>query len=216
MTHGSERDQLSLAWEAMLRRLGLGDGAAEFHALAEAYGDGERPYHNLHHIARCVEELRGLPDGLLADRNAVETAIFFHDVVYRPHMYDNEGESAAFAERSLHRLGASQAFINAVRELILDTRHTATPFTSDGLYMADIDLAILGRPDEEFDEYEGQIRHEYAWVPIEEYRRGRAKILRTFLARPTVYRTEHFRRRYEAAARANLARSIATLESANG
>ena len=77
--------------------------------------------------------------------------------------------------------------------------------------MIDVDLAILGTPAERFDEYERQVRDEYSWVPGFLFRRKRREILTAFLARPHVYNTERFRVRYEAVARANLARSIERL-----
>jgi predicted metal-dependent HD superfamily phosphohydrolase len=42
----------------------------------------------------------------------------------------------------------------------------------------------------------------------------RAKILKSFLARPQIYSTQFFRDKYEAQARFNLVRSIAQLEGA--
>jgi predicted metal-dependent HD superfamily phosphohydrolase len=80
----------------------------------------------------------------------------------------------------------------------------------------DIDLSILGGPPDEFDAYERAIRHEYAHVPGEAFASGRARILRGFLARGWIYATELFRERYETAARENLRRSLARLESSGG
>jgi predicted metal-dependent HD superfamily phosphohydrolase len=79
--------------------------------------------------------------------------------------------------------------------------------------LIDVDLAILGAPAERFDEYEQQVRAEYSWVPGVLFKRKRREILEGFLRRPTVYSTEHFRGRYEVAARANLSRSIHQLEA---
>ncbi len=50
-----------------------------------------------------------------------------------------------------------------------------------------------------------------SWVPGFLFRRKRREILDAFLARPHIYNTTHFRERYEAVARANLARSIERL-----
>lgn len=62
-----------------------------------------------------------------------------------------------------------------------------------------------------FAEYEAQVAREYAWVPREIYVRERTKILQSFLDREWIYTTDAFRARYEAAARRNLAWSIAQL-----
>ena len=64
---------------------------------------------------------------------------------------------------------------------------------------------------ERFDEYEGQIRQEFSWVPDAAYRSARARILAQFLDRPVLYHTAHFRDRLENQARANLSRSLNAL-----
>jgi predicted metal-dependent HD superfamily phosphohydrolase len=74
----------------------------------------------------------------------------------------------------------------------------------------DIDLAILAADPAEFDEYERAIRAEYAWVPDENYRAARAKILQSFLDRERIYRTAPFAGR-EARARANIERALSRL-----
>ena len=76
-----------------------------------------------------------------------------------------------------------------------------------------MDLSILGRDPEQFAEFERSIRTEYAWVPESTYRAVRADILGAFLARSPLYLTEHFRRKYEAAARRNLEAAIARLRA---
>ncbi len=82
---------------------------------------------------------------------------------------------------------------------------------SDAALLTDIDLSILGQPEKRFDEYESQIRQEYAWVPEPVYRVERAKILRKFLARKRVFATEWFQKKYEDAARQNLQSSVKKL-----
>jgi predicted metal-dependent HD superfamily phosphohydrolase len=77
--------------------------------------------------------------------------------------------------------------------------------------LVDVDLWILGAAEERFEEYEGQVREEYGWVPGPIYRRKRRAILESFVSRPTIYSTGRFIERYERQARANLARSIARL-----
>jgi predicted metal-dependent HD superfamily phosphohydrolase len=76
----------------------------------------------------------------------------------------------------------------------------------------DIDLSILGAAPERFDEYEKQIRDEYAWVPGFVFRRKRAEILEGFLARPAIFSTPMFFQQLERAARDNLQRSLDQLK----
>ena len=81
----------------------------------------------------------------------------------------------------------------------------------DASAITDIDLTILGAERARFDEYEADIRREYAFVPEDQFRRRRREILQSFLARPAIYATPWFHERYEARARENLSRSIGAL-----
>ena len=94
------------------------------------------------------------------------------------------------------------------------TRHHGLPEGADARLLVDIDLAILGRPRGEFDEYEANIRKEYLFVSWPEYRPARSAVLRSFMDRPAIYSTDYFRRKYENRARANLERSLDNLEDA--
>ena len=150
------------------------------------------------------------------DPDAVEFALWFHDVIYDIGSRNNEEESARIAREAALALGLSKTWADRVSGLILATRHAATPVEADAQLVVDIDLSILGQPWQRFDAYEEEIRTEYAPV-IEErgaarFNAGRADILRRFLARPAIYSTEPFREKYEAPARANLRRSIERLE----
>jgi predicted metal-dependent HD superfamily phosphohydrolase len=98
-----------------------------------------------------------------------------------------------------------------IAALVLITRHGDPPKIRDGEILLDIDLSNLGREPKTFAVYDAQFRQEYNWVPDAEYRRGRAEILGGFLGRPTIYRTEFFRKRLESQARENLSRAIRTL-----
>jgi len=81
----------------------------------------------------------------------------------------------------------------------------------DAAFFLDMDLAILGAPPALFDSYEAAVRREYSWVDANAWRSGRAAVLKKFLARPTIFHTELFRRRFEEQARRNLSRSLASL-----
>ncbi len=51
----------------------------------------------------------------------------------------------------------------------------------------DMDLSILGAPEATFDRYEASVRVEYAHVPEQTFRTGRAAILERFLARAPLF-----------------------------
>ena len=82
---------------------------------------------------------------------------------------------------------------------------------NDEQLLVDVDLAILGAPPDRFDEYETQVRREYAHVPETDFRARRKRILEGFLSRPRLYATAAFFDSHEQQARANLRRSIGRL-----
>ncbi len=79
----------------------------------------------------------------------------------------------------------------------------------------DIDLSILGRDEQTFEEYEKGVRMEYGWVHEDSFRKGRTEILNGFLERDSIYQTGYFREKYEEKARDNLRHSISLLKSGN-
>ena len=185
---------------------------AEIGSVLDAYEHPARHYHNLFHINDCQGEFRGAK-ALFRDPAAASAALIFHDTVYDPTRHDNEERSADWAELVLADAAVPRAFIDTVRRLILATKHQAVPSDPDAQLVADIDLAILGRPLKEFRRYEWAIRQEYAHVPDVAFAAGRAKVLRHFLGRPSIYATPTFRARYEVSARRNLERALAKWEA---
>ena len=175
------------------------------------YQEPIRHYHNLRHISHCLQEFDSVRENS-AHPDALETAIWFHDVIYDPARNDNEQQSADLARRVLTECGADQAFAAEVAELIMVTLHDRPPCTTDGKLLADIDLSGLGQDPAGFDRDGDAIREEYRHVPDPQFGAGRASLLRRFLDRPHVYYTAVFRDRYEAAARSNLQRTLRRLE----
>jgi predicted metal-dependent HD superfamily phosphohydrolase len=196
-------------WHELWSRLGAqGGGAATFAQLAAAYAEPTRAYHNAEHIRDCLGQF-DLNRHLAQHPDEVEVALWFHDVVYVPGAADNEEQSAQRARAAL--AAVSREKIDRIPQLILATRHTTLATLPDEQFICDVDLSILGREPEVFDEFERRIRREYAWVPEPIYRRERSAVLSEFLRRPSIYQTEPFRHRYELTARANLKRNIAAL-----
>jgi predicted metal-dependent HD superfamily phosphohydrolase len=192
--------------------LGIGNEAGCFDALLAAYSEKHRHYHTARHIDHCLRELdTALP---LAQQPAeVELALWFHDAIYDPHSSKNEERSADWACELLARHRTSADRIQRVRDHILATRHEAVASHPDSRLVVDIDLSILGVDEPAYEEFEVNVRQEYKWVPSILFRRKRAEILESFLARPQIYTTDLFRDRYEARARINLARAITALRS---
>jgi predicted metal-dependent HD superfamily phosphohydrolase len=202
---------ISLArWAQPWAELGL-TARMELHAdLRKRYSERHRSYHTLHHLAECLE-LLAKTRALAEEPNEVEIALWFHDAIYEPRRGDNEERSAKWAAREIRRAGGDLAQQQRLSALVMVTKHDGEAQTPDEALLSDIDLAILGVGPKRFEEYERQIREEYAYVPTAQFRPGRRKVLTAFLERPRIYYTDWFRERYEAAARRNLERSLARL-----
>lgn len=170
-----------------------------YDALVARYSEPHRRYHTLTHLEECFAAFDEIA-GLAEHPAEVELALWFHDAIYDTRRSDNEQRSADWAR---------SACGEQVARLVMVTRHDAVPVANDEKVLVDADLWILGAPEKRFDQYEVQVREEYGWVPGPIYRRRRREILQGFLARPAIYSTDTFLRRYEARARANLARSLA-------
>jgi predicted metal-dependent HD superfamily phosphohydrolase len=203
-------------WVDLCRSAGAkGDPVYVLARVTALYSEPHRAYHTLQHVAHCLREFRAV--ARLAKRPLeVEMAIWFHDAVYDTHATDNEERSSDLAAQCLTALKLPVALIRRVGKLILATRHRAIPRDIDEKLLVDLDLAILGRPREEFWEYEHNVRREFEWVPEDQFRTARAKILQDFLDRSSIYFTEPFRKKYESRARKNLAESISRLTAPAG
>jgi len=200
-------------WSRLWTRLGAqGDGGPVFLDLVEAYSEPARAYHTAAHIADCLDQL-DLHQNLAQSPDQVEAALWFHDAIYVPLATDNEDRSAGLAETVLRAAGVRLEVARRVADLILTTRHTAIPQDPDARLLCDIDLSILGRDPSRFEQFEQQIRQEYARVPELLYRHGRSRILSGFLQRASIYQTPAFVAEYETQARRNLEGALVRLST---
>jgi len=199
-------------WNTLWKRIGAkGSGEDAYEELISLYGESHRAYHNFVHVVHLLREFDEIL-GLIENPNQVEVALWYHDAIYDTRAEDNEEKSAELVERRLAKSGISKEFIDEVKKMILATKHGKTPQDKDTKYLIDIDLSILGKPIKEFDEYERDIRFEYAWVPENQFKERRRAILQEFLGRDSIYLTNFFKQRYENQARCNLERSITQLK----
>ena len=179
--------------------------------LVARYAEPHRRYHTLQHLGECIAAFDPVV-ALAAHPGEVEATLWFHDAVYDVKAHDNEVRSAAWAERALLDAGVPIEPARRVHALVLATRHDALPTSADAWLVVDIDLSILGAEPARFDEYEHQIRQEYAWVANDVFRMKRRELLLHFLNCPFLYGTAYFRGRLEHRARENLRRSVEQLE----
>lgn len=183
--------------------------------LQERYAEPQRAYHSWRHVS----ELLAYWDETQADLRrplAVLAAILFHDAVYEPFAKDNEAKSAnlllAKAANWLSSDDLALAYVCILATTAHELAHDlAGDMQNDMARFLDMDLAILAAPAERFDEYEAEVRREYAAAPDAAFRVGRRQVLERFLARQKLFFSDWGAARFEAAARQNLTRSIAAL-----
>ena len=176
--------------------------------LAEAYGEPQRHYHTLDHIAAVVADA-----GRLRDRfeqpDAAVLALFLHDVVYDPLRRDNEARSSDKLELWLGRR-IDAGVLATCRRAIEATASHAAQGNADLDLILDIDMAILGASPDAYGRYAEGVAREYLPVyGFDAYAVGRAKLfLEPTLARGALFLTEPFAA-LEDQARANMAEELA-------
>jgi len=196
------------------KRIGAqSDPDPEFTKLQTVYSQPQRFYHNIKHIGNCLVDLDSAKH--LTDRlDLVELAIWYHDVIYDTQAKDNEEKSAQLAYDVCMTAKLPEELAKEAAALILATKHRGVPDGMNARILVDVDLSILGKQVQEFDEYEKNIRKEYSWVSEDQFKQGRSNILQMFLHRAkkdALYSTDFFRNKYEAQAKRNLQRSIDSL-----
>jgi predicted metal-dependent HD superfamily phosphohydrolase len=178
--------------------------------LLAAYADPVRGYHDTRHLSEVLDRLDELAAAAADfDPIVVALAAWFHDAVYdgRP---DAEERSAAWAETALAAL--EPELVGEVARLVrLTETHRPAPDDRNGCALSDADLAILAAAQDRYDEYVADVRREYAHVPDDDFRVGRAAVLSDLLAKPRLFHTAHAHQHWEPAARANVEAELARL-----
>ncbi|MFF2082202.1 metal-dependent phosphohydrolase [Nocardia sp. NPDC058176] len=175
------------------------------------YAEPHRRYHTQTHLAVMLAAIDELA-AVAADPAAVRYAAFFHDAIYAVSRADNEERSAELARDVLESLGAAPQLVAEVARLVVLTRgHDPEAGDANGAVLCDADLVVLAGTSQEYAAYTAAVRAEYAAVPDDLFRSGRAAVLRKLAEQPRLFRTALAHDRYEERARANLAAELADL-----
>ena len=199
-------DRFGALWQRLVASPPSPDAAAVYGTLAAALGAPNRHYHTLDHIRDCIDRVDRVAERL-AQPDAVEVALWFHDAILEPGAADNERRSAQLFVDCAQ--GASAALRQRVVRLILATAHSASIAFDDRAYIVDIDLAGLAEPWDEFIRKGELLRREAVFQRDDAYYRNQVTFLGRLLSRRWIFATEYFRRNHEAAARSNLERLLA-------
>lgn len=196
-------------WKKLMRSFGLAENQEVYNYIIKKHSESHRAYHNLTHISDCLTRLDA-EELAAADRNNLELAFWFHDVIYDSLGKENELKSALKA-KELMSGQLDEVALDIVYELILITKHNELPRNDKEALIMDIDVSILGRSEAEYLAYTKAIRKEYKLIPMFLYKRKRKEILQSFLRRETLYFTDKYRKEFEGKARENISREIELL-----
>ncbi|MCM2427787.1 HD domain-containing protein [Streptomyces sp. RKAG337] len=179
--------------------------------LLGRWSEEQRWYHTTDHLVAVLDHIAELA-AYADDPDSVLLAAWFHDAVYRPDRSENEERSARLAERALAKAGVGAARIaEVVRLVLLTTSHDPAPDDRNGEVLCDADLAVLAGEPAAYAAYAAAVRQEYGFVPDDDFRSGRAAVLRQLLDLPRLFRTPVGHERWEHIARRNLGTELELL-----
>ena len=174
--------------------------------LRAAYATPPRHYHTWGHALEVLGHWRTVSWD--HPREAL-LAVLFHDAVYDVHRDDNEAASARLARERLAGWPVDVERVAWLIELTAGHGKGHEGLDEDARRFLDCDMAVLGADWARFQAYEEGVRAEYsARYPGPLFRFGRRRFLEELLASERIYLSEVFAGRYEASARANLARAL--------
>lgn len=210
------------------------DSAAEelYAEVEQRYAESQRHYHVFGHIAHCVRQfdayLGQATNAELAQLvakssngsqrlrqsvvDAIELAIWFHDVIYSPCAKDNEHESALWFEAQA-KSDMDKPLIDNVIRLIMATVHKDVPERGDECVLVDVDLSSFGSDWEAFERDSQAVRDEACHLSDSEYVANQCRFLQRLIERETIYCTDYFRQQFEANARRNISAYLKFLQT---
>jgi predicted metal-dependent HD superfamily phosphohydrolase len=181
--------------------------------LLERWSEPQRRYHTVDHLIAVLGRATELT-AHAEEPDAVALAAWFHDAVYRPDRTENEERSARLAERALPEAGVDAACTAEVARLVrLTVTHDPAEGDRNGEVLCDADLAVLAGDPAAYAAYAAAIREEYGFVPDDDFRAGRAAVLRQLLSLPRLFRTSYGHDHWESTARRNLGTELELLEA---
>jgi predicted metal-dependent HD superfamily phosphohydrolase len=191
----------------------LVDDEATGRDLLARWSEPHRRYHDVGHlraVLQAVDELSAEAD----DARAVQLAAWYHDAVYTGRPGADERASAQLAAAMLTDLGVgTEETAEVVRLVELTASHDPEPGDANGAVLCDADVAVLGGDPDAYAAYAAAVRDEYSDVPDEEFRSGRIAVLERLLAHQPLFRTATGRKRWEDAARHNVATELTLLRA---
>ncbi|MDH3636323.1 MAG: hypothetical protein OES20_16615 [Gammaproteobacteria bacterium] len=200
-------DRFRSLWQRCLVDGATDDSATIHQQLVKGYGEPQRHYHTLDHIAHCLTQFDQCKS-LARNPDALEIAVWFHDVIFEPGRHDNEAHSAR-----LYQDLSAEIHDDEMRQLIdrmiMATLHDGSSLDdADASYMVDIDLSSFGLDWDAFLLDSQNLREENPHLSDTDYYRKLLKFHSGLLARPRFFLSDFFYQRFEQQARDNVSRYL--------
>lgn len=207
-----DKGRFMTLWDECTKHPQNGLASRVYDAIEIHYNEPARFYHTPKHINHCLRQLDLASAFHPVDIcKQVEMALWFHDVIYDPLAGDNEQQSADWYLKYASGV-MSEEFNQRIYELILITQHKEMPQEIAGQYLVDLDLSSFGQAWEEVVIDSDAVRAEYQHLSDQDFISGQKKFLSFLIGRPSIFSTEFFKSRYEAAARRNILRKLDELD----
>jgi predicted metal-dependent HD superfamily phosphohydrolase len=195
-------DRFRLLWRRCLIDSTTDESSIIHQNLIKSYSELQRHYHTLTHIAHCLSLFDKI-SAELQNPEALELAIWFHDVIYKPGATDNE-QLSADQFMALSNGKFSDQLRDTVYQHIMATVHDGSEFeNADTNYMLDIDLSSFGRPWPEFIRDSDNLRLEMGDLSDEIFYKKQASFQDRLFSRPRFFRSKYFYDHFESQARQN-------------
>jgi predicted metal-dependent HD superfamily phosphohydrolase len=196
-----EKDRFTTLWS---RNSELkNDSSNIWSDIVNHYCEKHRYYHNTSHIQHCLAQLDLINDITDQDRDAIELAIWFHDIIYGNDNCNYEQLSAEYFSGTAKNILPAQ-IISRVSQFIIATTHTNSSEDIAEKYMLDIDLSSFGSSWEVYLKDCEDLRQEDMKSTDLDFYTGKKQFLLILLARPHIFFSDLFHELYEETARSNI------------
>jgi predicted metal-dependent HD superfamily phosphohydrolase len=195
-------DRFQLLWQRCLFNSAVDESAAVHQQIIELYSEPQRFYHTLTHIEHCLSLFDKIRHEL-EKPDAIELAIWFHDVIYQPGAKNNEQLSADLFMGMTKGIFDDE-FRDTICRHIMATVHNGSEIqNADTKYLLDIDLSSFGRPWVEFIRDSDNLRLEMGGESDEIFYQKQAMFQDKLFARSRFFKSDYFYDNFEAQARQN-------------
>jgi predicted metal-dependent HD superfamily phosphohydrolase len=197
-----EKDRFTTLWS---RNSELkNDSSKIWSDIVNHYCEKHRYYHNTSHIQHCLAQLDLINDITDQDRDAIELAIWFHDIIYGNDNCNYEQLSAEYFSGTAKNILPAQT-ISRVSQFIIATSHTNIPEDIAEKYMLDIDLSSFGSSWELYLIDSDNLRKEDIESTDSDYYTNKKIFLLYLITRERIFFSNFFYQLYEKNARNNIA-----------